>query len=202
MSPRDAAPTRVAIIGAASTLLERGGVEAVTLRGVGEEAGISRAAPYRHFADKAALLQYLAVHALHSMAQAVRQQAARADPSERVLAGSLAYVEYAIAHPKHYLLIFGDAPRVEAAPDAEAAADDAMQSIEELIAERDAITRIDSATDRDPIPVRERATVLWITLHGIAQLQITGHLHEPRTLDGNTRLAELVELAVRTQLRA
>jgi hypothetical protein len=38
--------------------------------------------------------------------------------------------------------------------------------------------------------------VLWVLLHGLAQLQITGHLHEPRTIDGDTGLDDLLTLAL------
>jgi hypothetical protein len=33
-------------------------------------------------------------------------------------------------------------------------------------------------------------------LHGLAQLQITGHLHEPRTIDGETGIDDLLALAL------
>ena len=51
--------TRAALLGAAAGLLEGHGLEAVTLRAVGERAGVSRQAPYKHFADKEALLSVL-----------------------------------------------------------------------------------------------------------------------------------------------
>jgi Bacterial regulatory proteins, tetR family len=41
-------------------LLDSGGPDAVTLRGVGARAGVSRGAPYRHFADKESLLTAVA----------------------------------------------------------------------------------------------------------------------------------------------
>jgi AcrR family transcriptional regulator len=52
--------TRSALLGAAAGLLEEFGIGAVTLRAVGERAGVSRGAPYKHFADKEALLSVLA----------------------------------------------------------------------------------------------------------------------------------------------
>src|SRR3712207_9263887 len=52
--------TRGALIRAAAGLLEERGMAAVTLRSVGERAGVSRQAPYRHFADKAELLSVVA----------------------------------------------------------------------------------------------------------------------------------------------
>ncbi|KAF5291002.1 hypothetical protein FQR65_LT20535 [Abscondita terminalis] len=191
MSPRNPAPTRAAIVAAASRLLESGGLDAVTLRAVGAEAGVSRSAPYRHFADKAELLQFLAVRTLTEMAAEVRMRSAAIEPVEALLAGSLAYVEYAVAHPNHYLLIFGDAPQIAPVPEAEAAADDAMSALAELV------DRVRSQGRFTSVPAREMATVLWVSLHGIAQLQITGHLHEPRTLDGDQRLGDLVALTVR-----
>ena len=55
-----AAATRRALLDAASDLLDEGGPEAVTLRAVGARAGVSRGAPYGHFADKEDLLTELA----------------------------------------------------------------------------------------------------------------------------------------------
>ncbi len=47
-------------------------------------------------------------------------------------------------------------------------------------------------------PPRELATVLWALLHGIAQLQITGHLVEPRTIEGDAGMDTLLALALRS----
>jgi AcrR family transcriptional regulator len=55
-----AAATRRALLDAAATLLNLGGPEAVTLREVGARAGVTRGAPYRHFADKDSLLTTIA----------------------------------------------------------------------------------------------------------------------------------------------
>lgn len=190
MAPRNPEPTRSAIIAAASRLLESGGIEAVTLRAVGDDAGVSRAAPYRHFADKAAILQHLAILTLTGMAAKMRAAADGLDPVAGLHARSLAYVHAAVDQPNHYLLIFGDMPVVSPAPEAEAAADDAMRAIEE------GVERVRDRGLLSAVAPREMATVIWVALHGIAQLQITGHLHEPRTLDGDARLDELVALTI------
>ena len=55
-----AAATRRALLDEAATLLDAGGPDAVTLREVGNRAGVSRGAPYRHFADKESLLTAVA----------------------------------------------------------------------------------------------------------------------------------------------
>jgi AcrR family transcriptional regulator len=55
-----AAATRRALLREAAQLLDGGGPEAVTLREVGARAGVSRGAPYGHFADKESLLTAVA----------------------------------------------------------------------------------------------------------------------------------------------
>ncbi|GAB3614957.1 TetR/AcrR family transcriptional regulator [Humibacter ginsengisoli] len=201
MSPRDSAPTRAGILSAAGELLESGGPDAVTLRAVGDAAGVSRSAPYRHFSDKAALLMALAERALTQMAEQVRKEAARSGGSAqsggtvaRLRAGCRAYLTYAMTHPHHYQLIFGDAPISQPTPQLEAAADDAMNAVEELVGQAQ------NSGVLGPAPTRELATVLWVLLHGLAALQITGHLHEPRTVDGAEYLDDLLDLAL-AQLR-
>ena len=196
MSPRDSAPTRAAILEAASRLLEDSGPEAVTLRAVGEAAGVSRSAPYRHYADKAALMRALAERTLRQIAGWIRHGAeCHQDAWQRVHAGCRAYIDYAVEHPHHYQLVFGDTPIAEPDPGLEEAADDAMSAVSELVAQ---------AQDADllrPGPTREIATIVWVLLHGLAALQITGHLHEPRTIDGGEYLADLLDLALE-QLRS
>ncbi|WP_293851134.1 TetR/AcrR family transcriptional regulator [uncultured Brevibacterium sp.] len=191
MSPRDSAPTISAILSSADELLESGGSEAVTLRAVGEAAGVSRMTPYRHFTDKAALMHALAERTLTEMAQRIRLAAAEEDDARtRLRAGSMAYIEHALENPHHYQLIFGDAPLTQPSPELEAAADDAMHAIEEIVGDAQASGALRNA------PRRELATVLWVLLHGLAALQITRHLHEPRTIDGDQHLGTLLDLAL------
>jgi len=62
-----AEPTRDALVRVAGELLERDGLGAVTLREVGGRAGVSRSAPYRHFAGKEALLAAVAAADLRAL---------------------------------------------------------------------------------------------------------------------------------------
>ncbi|MFF1816348.1 TetR/AcrR family transcriptional regulator [Kribbella sp. NPDC058245] len=190
MSPRDPGPTRAAIVAAAGALLESGGPEAVTLRAVGADAGVSRSAAYRHFVDKAELLRALAATTLNDLAARIRRDATEEGPGSSLHRGCAAYLAYALEQPHRYQLIFGDAPLTEPGAALESAADDAMLSIRELVAEAQAQGELPTG------PTREVATVVWVLLHGLAQLQITNHLHEPRTLNGTTGLPTLLTLAL------
>ena len=190
MSPRDPAPTRAAIVAAAAALLESGGPEAVTLRSVGAAAGVSRSAAYRHFDDKAELLRALAAGTLTELAARIRHAADHDDRRSHLHRGCAAYLSHALEQPHHYQLIFGDTPIVEPGQELESAADDAMLAL------REATERAQADGELGAGPSRELATIIWVLLHGLAQLQITRHLHEPRTIDGDTGLHELLELAL------
>lgn len=190
MSPRNPAPTRAAILAAAGTLLESGGPDAVTLRSVGSAAGVSRSAAYRHYDDKAGLLRALAAKTLTELATSIRRAADRSGRHSRLHRGCAAYLAYALAQPHHYQLIFGDTPIDQPDQELESAADDGMLAIRELVEHAQAQGELGAS------PPRELATVLWVLLHGLTQLQITGHLHEPRTIDGDTGLDELLTYAL------
>jgi len=190
VSPRDPAPTRAAIIAAAGALLESGGPEAVTLRSVGAAAGVSRSAAYRHFDDKADLLRALAAQTLTDLAERIRRAAESDGHHSRLHRGCVAYLSHALAQPHHYQLIFGDTPIAEPGQELTAAADQGMLALQELVESAQVEDELGSGLPR------ELATILWVFLHGLAQLQITGHLHEPRTIDGDTRLDELLALAL------
>lgn len=190
MSPRDPAPTRAAIVSAAGALLESGGLEAVTLRSVGAAAGVSRSAAYRHFDDKADLLRALAARTLTELAARIRLDSEGDGDRSRLYRGCAGYLSHASEQPHHYQLIFGDTPIAEPDQELESAADDAMLALREVA------ERAQAGGELGAGPPREIATVVWVLLHGLAQLQITGHLHEPRTIDGNTGLNELLALAL------
>src|SRR5215207_5434080 len=93
--------------GTRSVLLEGGGMWAVTLRAVGERAGVSRQAPYNHFADKATLLSLLATRYLERLGEAIAGAAGGAGegPFEKLGAMMEAYVRFALASPSRYRLI-------------------------------------------------------------------------------------------------
>jgi AcrR family transcriptional regulator len=150
------------------------------------------AAAYRHFDDKADLLSALALETLLDLAAAIRQGAGTRTRGTRLHRGCRGYLRYALEKPHHYLLIFGDAPISEPSRDLETAADDGMRALRELVESAQAAGEIVEG------PSRELATILWALLHGLAQLHLTGHLSEPRTIEGDAGIERLVTLALDT----
>ena len=73
----------MALVEAGLALLAEGGVAALTLRAAARRAGVTHAAPYRHFADKEALLAAVADEAAGTLVEAVAHET---DPRARVRA--------------------------------------------------------------------------------------------------------------------
>jgi AcrR family transcriptional regulator len=101
---------RQSLIDAAIALIGEEGINDLSLRQVARRVGVSHNAPYRHFEDKEALLAAVAEQGFQSLraAMEVARQAAPSDPSHRLEAIGITYVNFALGHPLHYLLMFGD----------------------------------------------------------------------------------------------
>jgi len=101
-----ASNTREALVRAAASLMDAGGLEAVTLREVGRQAGVSRGAPYKHFTDKEALLAAVAAKDLDTLAGQLREVTAQAGPDHDLRVLMHRYVSWALAHPARFRLVF------------------------------------------------------------------------------------------------
>jgi AcrR family transcriptional regulator len=160
-----AAATRRDLVDAAAALLDEGGRDAVTLREVGARAGVSRGAPYRHFADKDSLLTAVAVESWERLADAIR--ALRDDPSltpaerlRRALAGLIAVGR---RQPHLYRQMF-----VTPAGDASALLRAAGRSQDEFLA---IVTSLVGEAD-----ARRYGALLMTSAHGMIGMEVSGHL--------------------------
>src|SRR6267143_2730049 len=82
-----------ALLDAALRIVETQGTEALTLRAAARSAGVSQAAPYRHFTNKEAILAAVAEEGFRSLMTAIAHAAVLADsPLQRLRAVGLAYV--------------------------------------------------------------------------------------------------------------
>ncbi len=164
---------RRALVTAALDLIADGGTAALTLRAVARAAGVTHAAPYRHFDDKAALLAAVAEEGFVSLREAAASAAVAAgdDPVERLLSAGAAYVRFAVDHPAHYRVMFGaEVADRSSYPDLEAAADRSFSLLE------DAITICQETGHVVEGNGKELALAAWSMLHGFASLMIAGQL--------------------------
>jgi AcrR family transcriptional regulator len=101
-----AVPTAHRIATAARRLLEREGTEAVTMRRVAEAVGITPMAIYRHYPDRAALLNALADRGFDELVAAIAAKRLPDGIEARLLAIAELHLDHALAHPRLYELMF------------------------------------------------------------------------------------------------
>lgn len=104
LSEQDIADFRDRLCDVAEGLFADHGPDAVTIRQLASALGVSAMTPYRYFADKDAILAAVRARAFDRFAQAM--EAIRdVDPTTWRYPGQ-AYVDWALAHPQAYKLMF------------------------------------------------------------------------------------------------
>lgn len=167
---------RRTLIGAALAAVERHGPDAVSLRGVARDAGVSQAAPYNHFADKDALLAAVAAEGFRRFADVLARGAAAArSPQARLAALGRAYVAFAHGHAAMFRLMFGPA-LARAAKDSELA-QAAKASYAMLQGATGGPTGAVAPPAHDAPPAE--ALAAWALVHGLATLVIDGQIAVP-----------------------
>ncbi len=96
---------RAALIKAAAAEIERGGYENLSLRELAQSLGVSRAAPYRHFADRRALLAAVASDGFDRLT-AIHRNAKGRTPQARLAAAGRGYLAFAAERPQMFRLMF------------------------------------------------------------------------------------------------
>lgn len=164
---------RRALIDGALRILERQGVSALTLRAAARGAGVSQAAPYRHFADKEDLLAAVAAEGFRALSAAMLAAADRAGTEilARFLAIGMTYVRFAVAQPARFRLMFGRqvAHREAHLPLRQAA----EETFRLLIAGIEEGQKAGLIRDGDP---SELCMVAWAAVHGLSALLVDGQL--------------------------
>jgi len=167
---------RRALVDEAVRTIQRSGVDALTLRGVGAALGVSRTALYRHFADKDALLAVVAREGFIALKTTLdRARAGAANPRDQLTAMGAAYVRFAIDNQAHYEVMFGRfLERCRDEPELIADAGAAFQALLDMIVDlqRAKLIRRGDA--------RELSHFVWAAVHGIAMLAINGQLGPDR----------------------
>ena len=160
-----------ALTEAALQLVQEKGPKGFTLREVARRAGVSAAAPYRHFADKAQLLAAAATQGfvqLHETLDAT--VATTADLPEQVLAMGKAYVRWAVDHPDYYQVMFGSELDKTENPEVLIAGERAFADLLDTIVRCQGVGMLPAG---DP---REMAGPIWSLLHGVSMLTIGSDL--------------------------
>ncbi|WP_017614917.1 TetR/AcrR family transcriptional regulator [Nocardiopsis salina] len=170
---------RAACLRAARELLEESGGSGLSLRAVARRAGVSATAPYRHYADRDALVSAVAGEGYRELAGYL----AEAHPDPKTLDDlaeiAAAYVRFAVQRPALFRVMFVEPcdPDNEERVQATAAIWEYVIGIVEEV-----------FPDADPDTL---STAVWALVHGLAFLHLDGKLDAdtPETVDNHVRAA-------------
>ena len=153
---------RPALLRAAGELLEKHGVESLSLREAARRAGVSHNAPYRHFPNRSSLLAALAAEGFAALSEAIGKRAERDK--------GLGYVEFALAAPQRFRLMFGGVVRFDDYPELRAQADRGYANLQGFA----------SFADEAPLA----AAAAWSLVHGLVHLILEGHFGAAQRASG------------------
>src|SRR5215831_16642070 len=165
---------RRALLDEALRTIQMHGVEHLTLRTVGERLGVSRSALYRHFADKQSLLATVAKEGFRTLRQALAG-AWEGNGRGRIAfeAVGKAYVQFAVANPSYYRVMFGGF--IESAAKDDQFVAEAKAAFRVLVAGLVEQQKAGEIRRDDPVLM---ARFVWALFHGTAMLFIDGQLPE------------------------
>lgn len=149
---------------AARRLLEAEGPTALSLRAVAREAGVSPAAPYHHFKDKAELLDAVAQEGWEILQHQMAEAKSKVDGRQQLTVLGIAYVCFARDNPALYRVMYDAARDREALP---LELQDNKESAYCMV--RD--TMVEQGADSRETTHLELATIAaWCGAHGLAEM--------------------------------
>ncbi len=193
---------RQALVTAAQRLIGEHGPEGFTLADACRLAGVSTAAPYRHFTDRAALVAAVATEGFAELAARIRaaMEAHPAGSEQGIVAMGQAYVRFAADRPAVFKLMFGRHPAVQhdhkAPPEGGACFGVLAEATHAWMAR----------VDMEGRSYLDVALPLWTIVHGVSYLLIDNDLaavapgSDAYHLVAETTLATLSGLAATSQV--
>lgn len=154
--------TRRTILAAAEHLLTTGGEEGLSIRELCNRAGVTAPTVYHHFGDKAGLVARVVDACFADFDRGFAGRPVPLDPVEALCWAFDRYVEYGVAHPTHYRLMF-ERPRARPTPGGLASYDGLRRRVMAI-----------AAAGRLTVPLEDATAAFWAVAHGVTSLVIHG----------------------------
>ncbi len=170
------------LIVTALQMVEKEGLENITLRELTKRLGTSRSAIYRHFDSKEALLKAVITAGFEKLDSCITPTLQQYDLNVVTRFSNMgrAYINFAITNPAIYRMIFGH----ELMQEREESCDinDADQAIGFHALVALIIEGQEEGLFKKDNPILQ-ATTVWSMIHGLSNLLIDGHIHVKDNLD-------------------
>jgi AcrR family transcriptional regulator len=164
--------TSTALLSAAHRLLSEDGPEALTVRRIATEAGMSTMNVYSRFGGKDGVIDELFADGYRRLIEAINAVPTTDDVAGDMLATARAYRTFALANPTYYGVMFRSAiSGFTPTPDSVELALGGLSSFVDRVRAGQERGEIVGADERDPTEV---AAFLWATCHGMVSLELDG----------------------------
>ena len=191
---------REALIAATRALLIEHGPDGFTLADACRCAGVTTAAPYKHFRDKQEILEEIVLRGFGELTAANARAVAEGGPGTiaGITAMGISYLEFAVAQPALFRLMFGHKSEIMKVRQVD---ESGKQCLKHVIAEVASYGRKHGhPADAEAIALR-----LWTFVHGASSLELDGDYERvARGLDVRKMIADVTSklLAVTPDKRA
>jgi AcrR family transcriptional regulator len=170
---------RVAPLDAALAVVRRDGPDALTMRTVAAEAGVTATALYRHYADKEALVRAVVGEAYRLFRTYLVAELEGDDPLRWLRLGFDRYLRFALEHRNYYRLLFATARSIAIDRYPDDFVEGKSAGFRQL---RDAVAE---AMSRGVLRADEPADValsIYAHMHGLITLHFAGRFRDDDTL--------------------
>ncbi|MEM1430132.1 MAG: TetR/AcrR family transcriptional regulator [Pseudomonadota bacterium] len=178
---------REQLLEAVRELVEKHGPDSFSIAEACRLAGVSTAAPYKHFKDRDDILRCVALQAMGRLRDAMQAAAdayAAGDP-RRIAALGQAYVDFACSESGVFRMMFSLTEAHQNDPDLTDAGEKAKCLVERLVAEH-------LGRDPDTPDVKLRAYALHCFVHGHSFLRIDAKTPDDMSAEAEAALLRLV----------
>ena len=153
---------RTALVHSALALLEEEGAAALSMRAVARHAGVTAAAPYRHYQDRDALMSAVAAVGYRELAEDLIAVSPAPSTADEISDVAIAYVQFALRRPALFRAMFSE--------QYDAGSPERVAAVEAISAYlRANITRVFPDSDADAL-----SDAVWALVHGLAFLFLDG----------------------------
>ncbi len=165
------------LIDTAVEIISEMGAKELSLRKIAQKAGVSHAAPYRHFKDKNAILSSVAKQGFSLMLERTQKNIAKSpgDELDHFAIIGLSYIEFAIDYPSHYRVMFGTRMENSYFKD-----EFKPKSIPVFKLLRDTIMDCQEKGLLKDGDLNQMAMAAWSIVHGFAMLRIDHHIPDKK----------------------
>lgn len=172
---------------AARSMVERQGIDALSVRSIGQSLGVTHSALYRHFSSRDALAAAVASNGFDELLQLMQTAVDQSAETEQAALAMRAYASFAIDHRNLYRLMFAypaNALVGEEAPGPQVRA---------VIALTAKAFRRDGDPPGMSTALRDRVVAAWALSHGLCDLWHSGGLRARNAESAKTYIAAVLK---------